>query len=82
MPKVKRDQLYRILASLNGHFSPADISPADADQWRELKRLILRMKDGLGLARLELESGSVTAETARKALKHVHFGLGLADEKD
>jgi hypothetical protein len=54
----------------------ADCSPADADRWRELKRHILRMLDGLGLAHIELESGAATEEMKRKALQHVRFGLG------
>jgi hypothetical protein len=33
-----------------------------------------------GPARVELESGAVTAEMARKALKHVRFGLGEKDK--
>jgi hypothetical protein len=70
------------MAALDGHFAADDISPADADRWRELKRHIIRVKDGLGLARIELESGARLPEGAvRKALQHVRFGLGLADER-
>src|SRR5215471_17590314 len=50
------DQLFRILSTLDGHFRADDCSPADADRWRELKRHILRMLDGLGLAHIELET--------------------------
>jgi hypothetical protein len=67
----RKDQLLRILAALDGHFAASDCSPADADRWRELKRHIVRMKNGLDLARFELESG-----LSCKALKRVLFGLG------
>jgi hypothetical protein len=74
------DQLFRPLAQLDNHFAAADAFPADADRWRELKRHITRMKDGLDLARIELESlergASQTKEIAGKALQHVRFGLG------
>ena len=43
----------------------------------ELKRQVTRMMDGLGLARVELETDVRPAkERARMALKHVKFGLG------
>jgi hypothetical protein len=74
------DQLFRIIAALDSHFASDDQLPADADRWRELKRHIVRMKDGLDLARIELESfergAPQTKEIARKALQHVKFGLG------
>jgi hypothetical protein len=77
---ARRDQLLRILAVLDGHFAADDMSPADADRWRELKRHITRMKDGLDLARIELESlergAPQTKEIVGKALQHVRFGLG------
>jgi hypothetical protein len=39
-PQVSRkDQLIRIIAQLDGHFAADDASPADADRWRELKRV-------------------------------------------
>jgi hypothetical protein len=73
----RKEQLLRILAVLDRHFAADDVSPADADRWRELKRHIVRMKDGLDLARMELESDARPAEErARKALAHVRFGLG------
>ena len=76
------DQLFRILSALDGHFRADDCSPADADRWRELKRHILRMLDGLGLAHIELETGAATEEMKRKALQHVRFGLGEETKKD
>ena len=81
---ARRDQLVRILAALDGHFAADDISPADADRWRELKRHITRMKDGLDLTRIELESlergAPQTKDIVRKALQHVRFGLGQSAE--
>ena len=41
MAKEKRDQLYRIIASLDGHFAADHTSPADQDRWRDLKRYIV-----------------------------------------
>jgi hypothetical protein len=74
------DKLFRILAHLDAHFAADDVLPADADHWHELKRHITRMKDGLDLTRIELESlergASQTKEIAGKALQHVRFGLG------
>jgi hypothetical protein len=69
----RKDQLLRILAQLDKHFAADDCSPADADRWRELKRHIVRFKDALDLARMELDR--TTPEPA-KALKHVRWGLG------
>jgi hypothetical protein len=77
---ARRDQLLHILAVLDGHFAADDVSPAYADRWRELKRHIVCMTDGLVLARIELESlergAPLTKEIAGKALQHVRFGLG------
>jgi hypothetical protein len=50
------DKLFRILAHLDAHFAADDVLPADAARWRELKRRLVRMKDWLKLARIELES--------------------------
>jgi hypothetical protein len=71
------DQLLRFLAALDGHFAADDCSPADADRRRQLNRHIARMKDGLDLARIELERA---APEASKALKHVRWGPGLEDK--
>ena len=48
-------QLFRLIAQLDSHFAADDQLPADGARWRELKRHITRMKDGLDLARIELE---------------------------
>jgi hypothetical protein len=64
----RKDQLLRTLAALDGHFAADDCSPADADRWRQLKRHIVRFKDALDLARIELDRSSPDAATA---LKHV-----------
>jgi hypothetical protein len=34
----RKDQTLRIVAALNGLFASDDVSPADQDRWRELKR--------------------------------------------
>ena len=76
----RKDQLLRILLALDSHFDDDRISPADVDRWDELKRHVVRMKEGLELALGELVSGAPTnEEKVRKALNHVRFGLGLAD---
>jgi hypothetical protein len=66
------DRLLRILARLDRHFRANDSSTSDADRWRELKNHITRMRDGLDLARVELESPHPDVTTA---LRHVRFGL-------
>jgi hypothetical protein len=81
MPKAKRDQLFRIIAKLDGHFAADDVSPADADRWRELKRHIVRMKDGLDLVATELRAQHergipLTDDAARKLEGYARFGLG------
>jgi hypothetical protein len=73
----RKDQLLRILAALDGHFAADDCSPADADRWRQLKRHIVRMKDALDLARIELDR---KAPEPSNALKHVRWGLGVEDK--
>jgi hypothetical protein len=70
----RKDQLLRILAQLDEHFDADDCSPAYADRWRELKRHIVRSKDALDLARIELDRSS---PDAGMALKHVRWGLGV-----
>jgi len=76
----RKDQLLRILLALDSHFDDDHISPADVDRWDELKRRVVRMKEGLELALGELVSGAPTnEEKVRKALNHVRFGLGHAD---
>jgi hypothetical protein len=77
----RKDQLLRIMAVLDGHFAADDISPADADRWRELKRHVIRMKDALDLVhttlREERERGiPLSADTASKLEGYARFGLG------
>jgi hypothetical protein len=72
----RKDQLLRILAALDGHFADEDAFPADADRWRQLKRQIVRMKDALDLARIELDR---KAPDPSEALKHVQRGLGVGE---
>ena len=73
----RKDQLLRILAALDGHFAADDCSPADADRWRELKRHITRIKDGLDLAR----GAPQTKEIVGKALQHVRLGSARKPRK-
>jgi hypothetical protein len=40
------DQLFRVMAALDNHFAAADQLPADAARWGELKRHVIRMRDG------------------------------------
>jgi len=73
----RKDQVLRILFALDRHFDDDGLSPADQDRWHELKRHVVRMKEGLELALGELVSGaSANEEKVRKALNHVRFGLG------
>jgi hypothetical protein len=58
-----------------------DVSPADRDVWKALKRQIVRMQDGLALVettlREERQRGRLfTTETARKLEGYARFGLG------
>ena len=76
----RKDQLLRILFALDRHFDDDGISSADVDRWDELKRHVVRMKEGLELALGELVSGAPANEVkVRKALEHVRFGLGLPE---
>jgi hypothetical protein len=64
-------QLYRLMARMDRVFACDDQSPTDRNDWRDLKRHIARMRDGLTLVhvtlREERERGiPLTAETARK----------------
>jgi len=78
----RKDQLLRILFALDGHFADDGVSPADADRWRELKRRVVQMKEGLDLALADLVSGAPAhEEKVRKALNHVRFGLGVENGK-
>ena len=73
---AKRDHLFRLIAALDAHFADEDAFPADADRWRALKRHIVRMKDGLDTARIEVRSRPLTEELARIIERHLDFGLG------
>ena len=77
----RKDQLLRILLALDRHFDDDRIAPADVDRWDELKRRVVRMKEGLELALGELVSGApANDEKVRKALGHIRFGLGEKDK--
>jgi len=64
-------QPFRLSARMESVFACDDQSPADRNDWRELKRRIVRMKDALELVYITLSEERqrgipVTAETARK----------------
>jgi hypothetical protein len=70
------DQLFRIVAQLD-----AFTSRPTTDAWRELKRHVIRVSDGLDLVhtnvREERERGTpFTADTARKIEGYARFGVG------
>jgi hypothetical protein len=48
------DQLFRLMARMDSMFACDDQSPADRNDWRELKRHIVRMKDALTLVHVTL----------------------------
>jgi hypothetical protein len=58
---MKSDTLFRLMAQMDSHFAADDQSPADRAVWTDLKRHIMRMKDGLNLVettlRMEREFG-------------------------
>jgi len=69
---------------MDGHFAADDQSPADRNDWKALKRHIVRLMDGLALVettlREERERGiPLTAETGRKLEGYARFGLGAED---
>jgi hypothetical protein len=79
MPK---HELLQAMAQLDGHFAADDVSPTDAGSWVTVRWYLIRMLDGLGLARLELESDVRSPEEqVRIALRLIRFGLGEADER-
>jgi len=73
-------QLFRLMARMDSVFACNDQAPADRNDWRELKRHIVRMKTTLTLVHLTLreerERGvSLTAQTARKLEGYTRWGL-------
>jgi hypothetical protein len=75
-----RDRFYRLIAQLNGHFAADDMSPADAANWRECRRHILNMLDGLRLVEATLRVDRVrgiplTTDTGRKLERYARFGI-------
>jgi hypothetical protein len=86
MAMAKRDQLLRIIAQLDGLFESEDVSPADADRWRELKRHITRMRTSLDLvatyiAKLRELGMPMTDDEAHKIEGYARFGLGETDKE-
>jgi hypothetical protein len=81
MAKEKRDQVLRIIAQLDGLFASDDVSPADADRWKELKRHITRMRTSLDLvatsiAKMRKLGTPMTDDEARKIEGYARFGMG------
>lgn len=74
-----KDQLFRILTALDGHFAADNISPADADRWKALMRHIVRMKKGLEMAHIEARARPLTEERARMIERHLTFGLDATE---
>jgi hypothetical protein len=73
---TKKDQLFCLMAALDGYFAADDCSPADQDRWRELRRHVVRMCDALALGHLTVAGEPLTSVTARKLKGYVKFGLG------
>jgi hypothetical protein len=77
------DQLLRLIACMNSHFTCDDRSPADCETWRQLRRHIVRMRDALTLVYITLREERkrgipLTAETGRKLEGWAHWGSGSA----
>jgi hypothetical protein len=73
---TKKDQIFRIMAALDGHFATDDCLPADQDRWRQLRRHVMRMRDALPLGQLTVAGEPLTSVTVRKLEGYVKFGLG------
>jgi hypothetical protein len=43
---MKSDTFFRLMAQMDSHFAADDQSPANRAVWTDLKRHIVRMKDG------------------------------------
>ena len=72
--------LFRLMARMDSVLACDDQSPAERNDWRELKRHIVRMKDALTLVmtvREERERGIwLMADTARKLEGWARWGAG------
>ena len=82
----RKDQLPRILAALDAHFADDDISPADADRRRGVKRHITRMHGSLSLvatsiAKMRELGMPLTDEEMRKIEVFARFRLGVTDNE-
>ena len=77
---TKKNQLFRIMAALDGHFCAGDCLPADRDRWRQLRRQlsshVTRIRDALALAQLTVADEPLTSVTSRELEGDVKFGLG------
>jgi hypothetical protein len=82
----RKDQTLRIVAQLDGLFASDDVSPADQDRWKELKRQITRMRSSLSLvatsiAKMRELGMPMTDDEARKLENYARFGLGATDNE-
>jgi hypothetical protein len=71
---TRKDQLFRIMAALDGHFAADGCLPADQDRGRQLMRHVVRMRDPLAQAQFGDEP--LPSGAARKLEAYVNFGLG------
>jgi hypothetical protein len=77
--------LSQLIAALDGHFAANDVSPADAGNWRELKRQLIRMRDGLVLILTTLEwsaAGLPLTDERRKLEHYTAFAFGAVEKPE
>ena len=79
-------ELSRLMARMDSVFACDDQSPADRNDWRELKHHIVRMRDGLTLVHVTLREGRqrgipLTAETASQARGVGAMGVKLLNDR-
>jgi hypothetical protein len=81
----RNDQTLRIIAQLDGHFRSDDVSLADADGWKELKRHITRMRSSLSLvatsiAKMRELGMPLTDDEARKIEGYGRYRARAAEQ--
>jgi len=80
------DQLFGLIAVLDAHFLADDVSEADADRWRALRRHVVRMRDGLLLVETTLRERRerkmpFTDAEARKLEGYVRWALDVEGKR-
>jgi hypothetical protein len=78
--RMSKDELFGILAQLQGHFAAEGISPEDANRWRELKDHVTRMVTSLDLIAITAHEDPPKTATMRKIEAYARFGLGEKNE--